>query len=514
MLLFEIPKRQGRETDKKIATQTRITKKAPSTGASLSSRIAAIQSRVEQTLGKYADDYVLIRDAITLRAYVDKCVANGVVSIDTETTGLDPMQDKLVGLCLYTPNMPAAYIPINHISYITYERVADQMSERDVEQCIQPFSTIDVIMFNANFDIRVLRNQLNTYLTCTWDCYLAARLMNENEGFCGMGLKALHRKYVLDDAEDEFSFDALFKGVSFDVVPIPTAYLYAAHDAIITYELYEFQKQYMYYDASATADDRNGMNGVAWVFFNIEMPCVNVVCDMEDTGVKFDFEYAEKLSVKYNALMHDAEQRFAELCDAERDKIDAYKRNNPNHKLNDPINIGSSSQIATLLYDVLQIESPDEKNPRGTGEHILSRIDHPIAKAVLKWREVSKLVSTYIDKLPQCVNPNDGRIHCSFNQYGADTGRFSSSDPNLQNLPSHAKDIRPMFIASNDVIEVETVDNCFTVEKWCEVKTDCGWKYASSICVGDRLCINDNNDSSYVIVSDIKVMAGGFKFYY
>ena len=71
-----------------------------------------------------------------------------------------------------------------------------------------------------------------------------------------------------------------------------------------------------------------------------------------------------------------------------------------------------------------------------------------------------------------------------------------------------------MFISSNDVIEVETVDNCFTVEKWCEVKTDCGWKYASSICVGDRLCINDNNDSSYVIVSDIKVMSDGFKFYY
>ena len=100
-----------------------------------------------------------------------------------------------------------------------------------------------------------------------------------------------------------------------------------------------------------------------------------------------------------------------------------------------------------MLYDVLNIKPVDKKKPRGTGEEILSKIDHPVAKAILEYREVKKLLTTYIDKLSECVQM-DGRIHCSFNQYGADTGRFSSSDPNLQNIPSHNKDIRKMFIAS------------------------------------------------------------------
>jgi DNA polymerase I-like protein with 3'-5' exonuclease and polymerase domains len=133
-------------------------------------------------------------------------------------------------------------------------------------------------------------------------------------------------------------------------------------------------------------------------------------------------------------------------------EIQEYKQKNSNHKLSDPINIGSSTQLAILLYDILGIEPPDKKSPRGTGVDILQKIDNPICKAVLEYRTVSKLITTYIDKLPNCVNPKDGRIHCNFNQYGADTGRFSSSDPNLQNIPSHNKDIRKMFKAQDGYI--------------------------------------------------------------
>lgn len=455
MPLFNVPKRAGKDADKTIAVKTKTKKPAAvKSGGGLLSKINQITLAVEKNLGQFKDDYVIIREPHELHNYLVDAYANHVIAIDTETTGLDPILDKIVGLCLYTPNQPAAYVPINHISYITGMRVEGQLTEKEVAQELQVFleaEHFDIIMFNAKFDMRVIRNQLglkNIY--CTWDCYLAARLMNENEE--SSGLKALHKKYVLDGEGDAFSFDALFNGVSFDKVPITVGYLYAAHDAVITYELYDFQRQYMYYNPHCSPDDRNGMNGVSWVFFNIEMPCVKVVCDIEDNGVKFDFDYQRKLSDKYNNLMQMKLNEFQKICLSYEKEISDYKSTHINHKLDDPINIGSPTQIAILLYDILQIEPPDPKYPRGTGEAILHKIDLPITKAILEYREVAKLVSTYIDKLPTCVNPDDGRIHCSFNQYGADTGRFSSSDPNLQNIPSHNKDIRKMFVASDGYV--------------------------------------------------------------
>ena len=455
MALFNVPKRAGREQDKAVASKSKAKRQATATvnGGGLLGQINQIKAMVEKHLGKFKDDYVIITTDKQLHDYISRSIENRVISIDTETTGLDPILDDIVGLCLYTPNQPAAYIPINHVSYVTGVKVDNQLDREiilyNLERCSK--ANIDSIMFNAKFDIRVLRNQIgwkDAY--CTWDCYLAGRLLNENEE--AKGLKALHQKYVLDGKEDEFKFDALFKGITADKIPINTFYLYAAHDAIITYELYQYQKQYLYYDRTVTPDARNGMNGVSWVFFNIEMPCIKVVCDMEDNGIKFDMNYQQVLSEKYNKLLEEKTAEFYKCCAVYNEEIEAYKKQNINHKLDTSINIGSPTQIAILLYDILQIEPPDPKSPRGTGEAILQKIDNPIAKAILDYREMSKLVSTYIDKLPNCVNPKDGRIHCSFNQYGADTGRFSSSDPNLQNIPSHNKDIRKMFVASDGYV--------------------------------------------------------------
>ncbi len=104
------------------------------------------------------------------------------------------------------------------------------------------------------------------------------------------------------------------------------------------------------------------------------------------------------------------------------------------------VNIGSTTQLAILLYDVLGLQN--KEGSRGTGEEILKSLNHPICEAVLAYRSVSKLMSTYIDALPQQIQERTGKIHANFNQYGAKTGRFSSSDPNLQNIPSHNKEIR------------------------------------------------------------------------
>ena len=251
---------------------------------------------------------------------------------------------------------------------------------------------------------------------------------------------------------DKKLYEYAIKGVSAEKIPINVFYLYAAKDAIVTYELYEYQKQYLYYDRTVTQEARNGMNGVSWVFHNIEMPCVEVVADMEDIGIELDLQYAEQLSVKYHKVLEEKANKFYELLDKYTDDIDKFIRTHGNVKLDNPINIASSSQISVLLYDILKIAPVDTKNPRGTGEAILVKIDNPITNAILEYREVAKLLSTYIDKLPECVNSKDGRVHCKFNQYGADTGRFSSQDPNLQNIPSHNKDIRKMFKATDGYV--------------------------------------------------------------
>jgi DNA polymerase-1 len=119
-------------------------------------------------------------------------------------------------------------------------------------------------------------------------------------------------------------------------------------------------------------------------------------------------------------------------------------------QLDTPVNIASPTQLAILLYDVLGTKVVDKKSPRGTGEDILKKIDLPICSLILEHRGLMKLLNTYIDSIPTLVTPKTGRVHTHFNQYGAATGRFSSSDPlNLQNIPSHNKEIRLMFKAKD-----------------------------------------------------------------
>lgn len=491
MPLFTVPKRAGSKAlDSKIAKKSKTATKAISTvrgGSNLLAKITEIKMMVDKYLGKYADDYVVIRDEITLNRYIAAALNNGVISIDTETTGLDPLQDDVVGVCLYTPGQQAAYIPINHKSSKTGVRVPDQLTEKQVAASMQALITHhikDIIMFNAKFDIRVLRHMGLHDIFCTWDCYLAGRLLNENEE--SGGLKYLYKKYCLQGQGDSYSFEALFKGVPFDLIPIPTAYLYAARDAVMTYDLWQYQKKYLRLDS-----EREDIRNIAWVFHNIEMPCVPVVADMEDTGVAFDMEYQTVLQEKYNKLLQEKMDNFYHVCDSFGTELDKYReKQGAANKLEYPINISSPSQIAIMLYDVLGVKSPDKKNLRGTGEDILKKIDHPVARAIVEYREVKKLLSTYIEKLPDCVNSNDGRIHCSFNQYGANTGRFSSSDPNLQNIPSHNKDIRKMFVATNRQYDVNAVDDEFCVGRWQEVETVGGWKYAHDIKKTDKLLVD------------------------
>lgn len=453
MDLFNIPGFPStKESDKNILSKTtkKPSKVVAKAGMSLQERITRIKNSVEEHLGEYKEKYDCIRDIDKLEEYIDKCIENGIAALDTETTGLNPMLDEIVGFSLYTPGEKAVYIPINHIDYITNAKVSNQLSKEFCKKQLQRLvdNKTKLIMFNAKFDIRVLRHQIGVYLEAYWDGYLAQRLLNENEK--ENGLKALHSKYVLKGEKDAFAFSDLFEKITFNLVPINSGYIYAARDAEVTYELYEYQKPFLDKTNQKCIDKE--LTEVADVFREIEMPLINVVADMEDNGIKLDLDYLHKLSEKYNKILLEKESEFYKLCDKYNDKIEEYRRKNPNNKLGSMINIASSTQIAILLYDILG-EKPVPRQPvRGTGEEVLKAINNEFCKAILEYREVAKLISTYIDKMENVINPNDGKVHCSFNQYGADTGRFSSSDPNLQNIPSKNHDIRKMFVADDGYI--------------------------------------------------------------
>ena len=444
MPLFEVPKLNSREQDlallKKSKTRVKTTTTTKSSGGSLVNKINAIKAMVETHLGKYKDETLIIQDIDTLHDYIDKCIANGICGIDTETTGLDPLQDDLVGVGIYTPNEKTTYIPINHISYVTGQRVKNQLTEEEVGKELARLN-IDIDMFNAPFDIRFIKNHNGPRLKCTWDAYLASRCLNENEP--NKGLKKLHQKYVLRGEEDAFKFDELFKGVNFAYVPIQTGALYAAHDPKITYEYAEYQRNIF--------KTKESLKDVYWVFQNIEMPIVDVVVDMEDTGIEFDLDYNAELKDKYHKILDEKMEDFQTAYHMYDEDIANY---DGKVRFDEPINIASVPQLQALLYDIIGLKGPIDKKTkepsRSTSEEALKvNKDNAVVKAILEYREFATIVSTFIDKLPECVNPKDGRIHCKFNQYGADTGRFSSQDPNMQNIPSHNKDIRKMFKATD-----------------------------------------------------------------
>lgn len=435
-LVKKVVPKNVKEQDKAVIDKTKNMNTAVMSvkgGKSVLDTINSITAVVNTKLGKYKDKYVVLRTEEEILDYFNTIQQNGIASIDTETSGLDPISDELAGICVYTPNKKSAYIPYGHISYITGQKVANQPSKELLQKAFNNLTDVKWIFHNAKFDIRFMRNQLGIKLIAYWDTMLASRCIDENES---ASLKNLHLKYCKTEDTESLTYDKLFEGISFTLIPIKTGYLYAAGDAKKTFDLYEYQK---------TILNRRNAPGPYNVFMNIEMPIIDVIADMEDTGITLDIEFAKQLSEKYHKQLDEQEASVYNIINNYKDKIDAYKKRNPDNKLSEPINISSPTQIAILLYDILGLVSPDKNKPRGTGEEILLALNHPLSQVILDYRGTQKLLSTYIDKMPQIVNTKTGKIHCSFNQYGAKTGRFSSDNPNMQNIPSHNKEIRKMF---------------------------------------------------------------------
>ena len=317
------------------------------------------------------------------------------LGLDTETTGLDVFKDKLVGFSVGTVD-DCIYIPLAH--------KVGQNYTGDLSKLQSILDARGIYGFNAKFDIKFLRKQANLNVRVKWCGYLAARLMNSSEP--SNELKELYIKYVDPNAKF-YSFRDLFKR-PFDQYDPAIVGAYAAVDAMKHIALGKWQEEHI-----GKAERK--------LMTNLELPLAHQLVDIELTGVQLDVDWCKELS---NQLEQD-------LKKAEEDIARDYEGLNP----------GSPKQVAEWLYDKLKLP---QIQGRGTGEGILKLFDHPLPRKILEYRKAQKLLGTYAQKMPLIAD--NGVVHCIFNQYGADTGRFSSSNPNLQNIPKDNR-FRKMFRA-------------------------------------------------------------------
>jgi len=438
---------------------------------SISGKVQLAKEMSKEVFADKLDRLELLDNENKIREYIDCAITNGIIAVDTETNGLDRIDGKIAGVCLYTPGQKGVYIPVRHESFMTGIELKTNISPEFMHEQFERMNKLNIkyVLHNAKFDMHILWWMLGIKIIPYWDTQIGSQLLNENEPH---KLKVLYKKYV-DNADENSkvaSFNSLFKGIEFNKVPPDVAYMYASFDPIMTYELYQFQ--YNFIDINGKYCKEKGLERVAEVFRNIEMPLIQVVFEMECTGVKIDTDLADKLKAQYTKHKDAAEEKFNLEIEKLNDKFDKLMIKNPaayNKLFKDGIrkvSISSPTQLAILFYDVLEFESPDKKSPRGTGEAILKSFNHPLVDSILEYRSMSKLLSTYIEAIPQHIAKRDNRLHANFNQYGAKTGRFSSSDPNLQNIPSQkttlsdgtvidaGHDIRQMFIAGDGMVIV------------------------------------------------------------
>ena len=418
-----------------------------------------------QVFGNKLDKIELVTDPNRIEEYLHNTLKNGILAVDTETNGLDRIDGKIAGICLYTPGEKGIYIPVGHVSYMTNQPLKDNVDSWKMKWFFDVCNENNVkyILHNAKFDMHILYWIIGVEIVPYWDTLIAGQLLNENEPH---GLKVLYQKYCVraDEEQQVAKFNTLFNGIEFNSIPPSVGYMYAAFDPIMTYELYKFQEQYLDKEVGQYCY-RKGLERVADVFREIEMPLIEVVFDMEVQGVDIDTDLAKELKDKYTYYMNLAVDNFkTQIIELEvAGAFDELRVKHPDkfNKISElgdiKINIASNAQLVILFYDVLKLDPP--KGQRSVGEEQLKQLHHPLVDCILEYRGMSKLLSTYIEAIPNHIAKKDGKLHANFNQYGAKTGRFSSSDPNLQNIPSKTKklsdgtvidaghDIRQMFIA-------------------------------------------------------------------
>jgi DNA polymerase-1 len=366
--------------------------------------------------------YETILDAAALDRWVAMLEAASIACFDTETTSLDPMLAELVGLSFSAAPGEAAYLPLTH----RYTGAPQQLPLQHVLDRLRPWledSGRIKVGQNAKYDRHVFANYGITVRGVMHDTLLQSYVLESHQRH---DMDALATRYLGATGMLQY-IDVAGKGASqipFDQVDIQRATDYAAEDADVTLQLHG-----ALYPRVAKEEK------LKRIYADIEIPVASVLLAMERNGVLIDVALLARQSQELGRKMFDLERKAHELAGG-------------------PFNLGSPKQLCEILFDRLKLKVV-KKTPSGapsTDEEVLEKLaqDHPICATLLEHRGVAKLKSTYTDKLPRMVHPKTGRVHTNYAQAVAVTGRLSSTDPNLQNIPvrtAEGRRIREAFIA-------------------------------------------------------------------
>jgi DNA polymerase-1 len=352
----------------------------------------------------------------------------GACAVDTETMGESVFDQVMVGFSVAYNDYQAFYIPLRHVGE---EAEKKQISIEAALALIKPLfedANIKKIFHHAKFDMHVFAREGINVQGLYFDSLIAASLLRTSDE--KIGLKVLSER-LLQEPMQTFA-EVLQKHKNFSFVPLEQALNYAAYDALQTYKLWQlFEKQF---EQEVTLKK---------LFFELEMPLCNVLFRMERAGILLDLDEMKQLHVSVNVRIEEAKQKIIGFLEAQGIEAPAE------------INLNAPRQIEKLLFDDLGL-MPRGKSPKGarsTNQDVLIALskEHPIPALIVQFRELMKLKTTYIEPLPLLISKQDQKIHTSYNQTAVATGRLSSNDPNMQNIPvsfGQALNVRKAFIAS------------------------------------------------------------------
>ncbi|MBL8028985.1 MAG: DNA polymerase I, partial [Fibrobacteres bacterium] len=367
-----------------------------------------------------AVEYRTIRTHIELSEYLNSISSAAAVGIDTETDGLDPLSAPLAGISLSAEEGKAVYIPVSHVE-------ADNCPIESVRELLLPFlNRKDIVKagHNLKFDLAVLNKHNLRIEPPFFDTMIAGYLLNPGSRQLGLDDLVLARYDIAMQQITELIGEKKAQQILFSQVPVASATPYAAADADMALRLMKAMKPEL--DSS----------GLAGLFLDVEMPLMTVLLSMEELGIKVDKPFLEQLSNDYDQKLIELQRDIFKEADAE-------------------FNLNSPKQLQEILFVKLGIK-PTKKNKTGfsTDAEVLEELasQHPVPRLIMQHRKYQKLKSTYVDALPLWADKND-RVHSSFNQAIAATGRLSSSEPNLQNIPirtDEGRELRKVFIPASD----------------------------------------------------------------
>jgi DNA polymerase I len=342
-------------------------------------------------------------------------------AFDTETTSLDYRIAQIVGFSVAFDAQDAYYVPLAH----DYEGAPEQLNREVILAQIKPIledESVKKIGHHLKYDAHVLENHGIHLAGWYFDTMLASYVLNSVATRHGMDdVARLYLSHLTTTYEQVAGKGA--KQKTFNQIPLETAAHYAAEDAHVTYRLYE-----------VLSSKLQAHPELVNILHNIEVPVARVLTQMEENGIELDLAFLDQLGGEFANTMQDLENQIMEIT-------------------GESFNVSSPKQVGEVLFEKLGLKG-GKKTTTGqysTSESVLEKIEHPIAQLILEYRGLSKLKSTYTDGLCKQANPDTHRVHTSYHQALTATGRLSSTDPNLQNIPIRAeigRQIRKAFVAS------------------------------------------------------------------